>query len=152
MSAEGKKYSFDMDHAYQMEQIRVAQGDSRFVKVWGIASNVDKAMQRALQDAVACCIFNGIPACQVAGAVPPLCAEGRAAYDKNQRYFDDFFTRGDYLNYVRNTNSRYPTGENNVKTPKGRQVALNVVIDVQQLRKRLEADGIVKSLENVFDK
>ncbi|MBR6121517.1 MAG: hypothetical protein IKQ05_03895 [Prevotella sp.] len=152
LSAQAKKYPFDMDHGYQVEQIRVAQGESRFIKVWGISSGVDKAIIRAQQDAVAACIFEGIPACQVAGAVPPLCAEGRKAYEAHKAYFDEFFIRGEFLNYAKNTNTRYPTGENNVSTPEGRKVAIYVQLDVQQLRKKLEADGIIKSFENVFDK
>lgn len=155
-TASAKKYPFDMNHSYNVQQIRVAQDESRLVKTWGEAKNADKAIDRALQDAVACCIFMGIDALVTtsghnAEAIPPLCPEGISAYQKHKEYFDKFFKNGDFLLYAVNTNSRYPTGENNVKVKNGRRVGIYAQLKVKQLRQRLEQDGIIKSLDNIWE-
>ena len=54
------------------------------------------------------------------------------------------------MNYVKNVNSNYPTGENNIKTSKGRKVGIHVVVMYDNLRKRLEKEGIVKKLNSYF--
>ncbi len=154
---EAKKYPFDMKHQYRVEQIRVAEDGGRLIKAWGVASNADKAIIQALQDAVACCIFMGLEAKNSttighnANALPSLCPEGLKAYDEHKAYFDQFFTKGDFLLYAANSNTGYPTGENNVKTKDGRQVGIYVVLKVDQLRKRLEQDGIIKSFETIWE-
>lgn len=156
LTATAKKYPFDMQHSYNVQQIRVAQDESRFVKVWGEANNADKAIEQAMQDAVACCIFIGIDGVSSttghnAEAVPPLCPEGTKAYQNHKDYFDNFFTKGDFLLYVSNSNSRYPTGENNVKVKGGRRVCVFVQLKVKQLRQRLEQDGIIQGLGDMWD-
>ncbi len=156
IASEGKKYPFDMKHPYNVQQERVAQDGSRLVKSWGIAGNADKAIERALQDAVACCIFQGIGAVTSttghnASEVPPLCPNGVDDYVAHKEYFDNFFKNGDFLMYVENTNSRYPTGENNVGIKGGRKVGIYVKLKVKQLRQRLEKDGIIQSFNDVWD-
>ena len=54
------------------------------------------------------------------------------------------------MNYVQNANSGYPTGEHNVKTSQGRKVGLYVVVMYDNLRKRLEDEGIIKALNSYF--
>lgn len=157
MATNAKKYPFDTKHQYKVQQERVAEDDSRFVKVWGEARNADKAIIQALQDAVACCIFMGLEGKTSnsighnANALPPLCPEGIKAYDEHKEYFDQFFTEGDFLLYAVNSNTRYPTGENNVKIKGGRRVGIYVLLKVKQLRQRLEQDGIIKSFESVWE-
>jgi len=157
MITMAKKYPFDMKHQYRVEQVRVAEDGGRFVKAWGVAGNADKAIIQALQDAVACCVFMGLEAKNSttlghnANAVPSLCPEGLKAYEEHKAYFDQFFTKGDFLLYAANSNTGYPTGENNVKTKDGRQVGIYVVLKVDQLRKRLEQDGIIKSFETIWE-
>ena len=151
-----KKYPFDMEHSYSVQQIRVAQDQSRFLKVFAVAGNADKAITQALQDAVACCIFQGLPAAESttghnATAVPALCPGGVNDYQAHKEYFDRFFTEGDFLQYVENSNTRYPSGENNLKVKGGRRVGVYVQLKVKQLRQRLEQDGIIKSLDNIWD-
>ena len=132
----------------KVEQIRVAQDGSRLVKVWGVGGNADKAIVAAMRNAVENCLFTGIQPTATAGAIPPLCPNG---YQDNKRYFDRFFANGTYQQYVVRANSLYPTGQDNVKVRGGRQVGIQVQLLVNQLRKRLEADGVIKSLDNIWD-
>lgn len=57
ISVHAKSYPFDMTHSYEVQIVRVAQQGTKFLKVWGIAGSPNKAMDRAMQDAVAACIL-----------------------------------------------------------------------------------------------
>ena len=75
---------------------------------------------------------------------------GKDSYELHKDFFDKFFKKGEFMNYVKNVNSNYPTGENNIKTSKGRKVGIHVVVMYDNLRKRLEKEGIVKKLNSYF--
>ncbi len=144
-----KTYPFDMNHPYEVQQVQVGKDGTRFLKVWGVASSPDKAINRAMQDAVAVCLFIGVEATETAGKVPALCGSIEA-YDQNKEYFDKFFKKGDFMLYVKNVNKGYPTGEDNLATSHGRKVGLYVQVMYDELRKRLEKDGIIRSLDSYF--
>lgn len=146
---QAKSYKFDMKHSYEVQIVRVAQQGDKFLKVWGTAGSPDKAIDRAMQDAVAACIFTGVAGNANAGKTPAL-VSGKDVYDQHKKFFDTFFKKGEFLQYVQNVNSGYPTGENNIKTEKGRKVGLYVVVKYDNLRKRLEDEGIIKKLNSYF--
>ncbi len=148
-TAYAKKYPFDMTHSYEVQIVRVAQQGTKFLKVWGTASSPDKAIDRAMQDAVAACIFTGVEGNEIAGKIPAL-VSSKDAYTEHKQFFDTFFKSGEFLQYVKNVNTNYPTGENNIKTDKGRKVGIFVVVMYDNLRKRLEDEGIVKKLNSYF--
>ncbi len=149
LSVHAKSYPFDMAHSYEVQVVRVAQQGTKFLKVWGIAGSPDKAIDRALQDAVAACIFTGVEGNEIAGKVPAL-VSGKEVYEQHKQFFDTFFKKGEFLQYVKNANTGYPTGENNIKTDKGRKVGIYAVVMYDNLRKRLEEEGIVKKLDSYF--
>lgn len=148
-AAEARKYPFDMNHSYEVQMVRVANQGYKYIRVSGIAKSVDKAMDRAMQDAVAACVFVGVPGAPGVGAVPALCG-GTDAYEKHKAYFDNFFKNGEFMHYVKNVNSNYPSGENNVKVDGGRKVTIYVLVSYDALRKKLEEDKIIKSLNSYF--
>ena len=59
-----------------------------------------------------------------------------------QVFFNGFFKKGEFMEYVTKVTSRYPTGENNVSTSEGRKVAIIVKIDVKKLYARMKELGI----------
>lgn len=145
-----KKYRFQAQPSYEVEQIRVDKDGLKFVKAWGIGKNADKAIVQAKQNAVAACVFTGVAATDIAGRIPPLCLEGVKAAETHQDYFEQFFVSGEFLQYVSSVNSRYPTGENNVKTDGGRKVGVYLEVKYDALRQKLEQDGIVRGLNDYF--
>lgn len=146
---QAKSYKFDMNHSYEVKIVRVAQQGTKFLKVWGIAGSADKAITQAMQDAVAACIFTGIEGNEIAGKIPPL-TSGRDAYEQHKEFFDTFFKKGEFLNFVKNANTGYPTGENNIATSDGRKVGVFVIVMYDNLRTRLENEGIVKKMGSYF--
>ena len=149
LPAFGRKYPFDMNHPYEVSVVRVGQEGTKFLKAWGVAGNADKAIDQAMQDAVAACLFVGVEGDAVAGTVPAICGS-TASYEQNKAYFDAFFKSGEFLQYVKNTNSKYPTGENNISTSRGRKVGIYVQVMYDALREKMEKDGIVKVLNSYF--
>lgn len=148
-SLNAKSYPFDMAHSYEVQIVRVAQQGTKFLKAWGVAGSPDKAIDMAMQDAVAACIFTGVEGNEIAGKIPPLVAD-RSVYEEHKQFFDTFFKKGEFLQYVKNANTGYPTGENNVKTGKGRKVGIFVVVMYDNFRKLLEDEGIIKKLNSYF--
>ena len=153
LGVQAKKYRFDMEHPYRLEQVGASRHPGcKLVKVWGVAGNADKAIERALQDAVAACIFEGLPekpaaqAGESIGATYPLCREGRGAYEAHKEWFDKFFKEGGFMDYVSNVNSSYPSGENNVGVEGGRKVGIYAEVAYAALRKLLEAEGIARKM------
>lgn len=149
LSVNAKSYPFDMAHSYEVQVVRVAQQGTKFLKTWGVASSPDKAIDMAMQDAVAACIFTGVEGNEIAGKIPPLVAD-RSVYEEHKQFFDTFFKKGEFLQYVKNANTSYPTGENNVKMGKRRKVGIFVVVMYDNLRKLLEDEGIIKKLNSYF--
>lgn len=137
-----------MEHPYEIEVVRVDQQGYKFCKVWGIAKSVDKAIVRAMQDAVASSLFSGISGNSNAASVPAICGSVDT-YHKNKEFFDKFFESGEFLHYVRNVNSQYPSGENNIQYKGKRKVAIYVQIMYDKLREMMEEKGIVKGLSEV---
>lgn len=145
----GKNYHFDMKHSYEVQIVRVSQQGTKFLKVWGIAGSPDKAIDQAKQDAVAACIFTGIEGNEISGKIQPL-ATSINAYAKHQKFFDTFFKKGEFMKYVKNVNTGYPFGEDNISTSKGRRVGIYVIVMYDELRKLLEDKGIVRKLNSYF--
>ncbi len=78
----------------------------------------------------------------------PLVTE--AQYKEFESLFQEFFKTGEFLNYVREVNAAYPSGENNVAAPGGRRVGVNLVLDYPALNKWLEENGVKKGLGGHF--
>lgn len=149
LSTWGKSYPFTIRQTYNVQVVRVAQQGFKFYKVWGEGKTIDKAMCQAMQDAVAASLFTGVPGNEHAGLVPALCGSIKA-YEEHREYFDQFFKKGEFLQYVINVNSLYPSGENNVKIRGGHRVGLYVQVKYDSLRVKLERDGIIKGLNEYF--
>ena len=85
LSIHAKSYPFDMTHSYEVQIVRVAQQGSKFLKAWGIAGSPDKAIDRAMQDAVAACIFTGVEGNEIAGKIPALVTDPNA-YNQHKKF------------------------------------------------------------------
>lgn len=151
-----KKYKWEYrSSAPQVTTVSQGQGGKQIVKAWAVAGNADKAIVKAKMDAVNAALFYGIGADEsthgmgVANLSSPLVTD--AQYQDNKKLFEEFFKKGEFLNYVNEVNSSYPTGENNMSVPGGRKVGLNLVIDYPGLRKWLENNGISKGLGGHFN-
>ena len=141
----GKKYKFVYNPPFEVEQVATGQNYTRLVKSWAVDKNADKAIIKAKQNAIAAVLFTGLPRNAVVPIPesPPLCQFDKNAYNTHKQYFDKFFTEGEFLNYVVDVNSTYPTGQDNIQTPEGRRVGVLLQIHRDDLEKRLIQDNII---------
>ena len=153
VSADAKKYKWE--YGGMTEVYTTGQGANRtqLVKAWAVAKSADKAIEKAKMDAVTAALFNGIgfdASTHGMGVsnLGPLVKPDE--YKEHEGLFLDFFKKGEFLNYVREVNSAYPTGENNMKVDGGRRVGINLVIDYPGLRNWLKENGVTKGLGGHF--
>lgn len=149
-----KKYKWSYNsHVPEVYTMAQGQQGKQIVKAWAIAGNADKAIVQAKMDAVSAALFNGIGydasthGMGVAN-LPPLVSPNQ--YEENKNLFENFFKKGEFLNYVSEVNSAYPTGENNMAVAGGRRVGINLSIDYRGLHEWLKQNGIEKGLGNHF--
>ncbi len=148
-NAQGAKLMKNWDN-YEVSTIQVGSDGTKFVKVWGYGRNVKKAMLQAKKNAVHACIFRGLPGCETAMATPALCKDSNG-FENNQDYFTSFFgDNGDFIKYINITTDTVPSGTDMRKVKSGYKIALYIQILYDNLRKKLEDDGIIKSLNNGF--
>lgn len=147
---KARRKSFSSWENYEIAIEKVGTPGTKFVKVWGFGKNVDAAVMAAKMNAVHACIFRGIPASTTAMATPPICSHPDAL-TSNQDYFEDFFSEGGpYLAYINMTTDGVPSGTDNRKVKGGYKVAIYVQVLYDNLKKKLENDGIVRGLSDGF--
>lgn len=152
--AHAKKYKWKYgERSVEVYTTGQGGGRSQIVKAWAVAKSADKAIEQAKIDAVTAALFIGIPfdpsthGMGVSNLGPLVSAE---QYHEFQTLFDDFFKKGEFMGYVSNLNSSYPTGENNMSVPGGRRVGVHLRIDYPGLRQWLQQNGVSKGLGGHF--
>jgi len=92
---------------------------------------------KAKQDAVAACIFKGLPGGEGSAPTPPIITEPNAE-DKYADYFEKFFeVGGKFLQYIVVSTDGDPSGQDRLKLKKGYKVAIYVQVAYDALRKQL---------------
>lgn len=145
-----RRKSFKSWDNYEITTERVAVDGTKFVKVWGFGKTVDKAVMNAKRNAVHACIFRGLPGAATANPTPAILKDPDA-YVMNQEYFDAFFEAGGaYLAYINMTTDGVPSGQDRRKVKGGYKVAIYVQVMYDNLRRKLENDGLARSLNSFF--
>lgn len=151
-SRKERKILFSSQYNYEIEPVGVGNDGTKVFKVWGYGKQVSEAVMSAKANAVAACIFKGLPGGAGSAPTPPICSEPNIENTKAD-YFEQFFeVGGKYLQYISLTNDsdQNPAGEDRLKIKKGYKVAVYVQVMYDALRKQLEADGIARRLDSGF--
>lgn len=142
--------SFNSWDNYEITTEKVGTEGTKFVKVWGFGKNEDAAIMQAKKNAVHACLFRGIPGNSTAMSTPAICSDSNALF-ANQSYFELFFKAGGpYLAYVNMTTDGVPSGQDKRKVKGGFKVAIYVQVMYDNLKKKMEDDGIVRKLSTGF--
>lgn len=154
LSASAKKYKWEYG-SHPLEVFTIGQGANRtqLIKAWGVGKNADKAIEQAKMDAVSAAFFTGIGFDESTYGMGVSNLSPLVTYDlfrEHQSLFEQFFREGHFLDYVREMNSEYPSGENNMSVKEGRRVGINLILDYQRLRKWLQEKGVKKGLGGHF--
>ncbi|RLD63704.1 MAG: hypothetical protein DRJ01_03025 [Bacteroidetes bacterium] len=145
-----RKALYNSKFNYQIQCLGVGNDGTKLFKVWGFDKNAKNAAYKAKRNAVAACIFRGIPAGGGADKTPAIVTDPDA--DKTHKeFFDEFFAAGGkYLQYVNVTTDGAPSGKDRIRVKRGYKVAVIVSIAYDDLRKYLEEKGVARSLSHGF--
>ncbi|GHV34821.1 hypothetical protein FACS1894178_3100 [Bacteroidia bacterium] len=148
-TAQKKKAAKDMAQwRYEIEAAGVGIQGTYQIKVWNFSKKANIAIEQAKKNAVHGVIFRGFIANdKVRTGQKPLAASPSLEAE-HADFFKDFFADGGkYLKFV--TNSANGATEL-IKIGKEYKVGVIVNVNVNELRKDLEAAGIIRGLSNGF--
>jgi hypothetical protein len=149
-TGKDRRKSFKSWDNYEISTEKVGVDGTKFVKVWGFGKTVDAAVMQAKKNAVHACIFRGLPGGATAMSTPPICSNPNTL-EANEDYFQDFFAAGGpYLAYVNMTTDGVPSGTDRRKVQGGYKVGIYVQVMYDNLKHKLEADGIARKLSSGF--
>jgi len=135
------------NYNYEIQFLKTGLQGTELFKVYSYCKKEKDCIENAKVDAVKAILFKGIPG---SGITAPMVNEV-GAEEKYSDYFKEFLKPGGkYLNYVSISNDGSINENDRFKV--GKQLKIGVIVSVQKanLRKELEAAGIVKKLDNGF--
>ena len=148
-----KRALFDNWNNYEVSTVKVGTAGTKYLKVWGFGKKVDRAITQAKKNAVHACLFRGIPGNATSQPTPAIIQDPNVL-NNNLDYFYDFFEIDKdgckYLQFVNLTTDGIPSGQDRREVKGGYKVAIYVQIMYDNLKKQMEADGIVKGLSSGF--
>jgi len=144
-----KKKADKQTEAYRYELVCAGTGvqGTYLVKVWTYAKNSDIAFEQSKKNAVHGVIFKGFTGNSIDGCTSqrPMAANPTIEQEQSD-FFKKFFGKGgDYMKYV-----SVSGGREMVKVGNEYKVGVVVSVAKDQLRKDLEAAGIIKGLSSGF--
>ncbi len=141
---------YDYELSLSIEHQATTSGFKVF-KVWSFGRKKEAVTQEInMRNAVHGILFKGLVAGDMGkqGNVPPLVPDG---YESHREYFDAFFSSGEYKQFVQATSRGLVYAGDVIKINSKRyKVGMLVQVNVNGLRKRLEKDGIITSVGNIF--
>lgn len=137
---------------YDIECEGIAKQGAKLVKVWSYSKNPKHAVASAMRNAVHGIIFKGYAGGgQSCTSFQPL-VKDPATEEEFHDFFEAFFAEGgEYLKYVSSATDGHIAAGDRMKVSR-REYKIGAVVTVMsdQLRKRLEKEGIIKSLTSGF--
>ncbi|WP_417199394.1 hypothetical protein [Bizionia sp.] len=154
-NAQWKKNKANKDSEifrYDLECQGIAKKGAKLVKVSSYSKNPKHAISRGMKNAVHGIIFKGYTGGnQGCTSFSPLVPDVDVA-SQHEAFFDAFFADGgDYLKYVSQaTDGNIAPGDRLKISRREYKIGIVVTVQLDQLRKRLEKEGIVRSLASGF--
>ncbi|MDR3328483.1 MAG: hypothetical protein LBS63_00035 [Prevotellaceae bacterium] len=150
-TSKEQKAFLSSSYSYEVLVLGVGQDGTKVFKVYGYAKKVPAAIIEARKNAVAACIFRGLPGANGAAPTPAICTTPNAE-EVHAGYVATFFVDGGkYLKYVNLTSDATPSGEDCLKLKGGGyKVGITVQVLYDNLRRDLEADGVARRLDAGF--
>lgn len=132
---------------YEIQFLKTGLPGVELFKVYSYCKKEKDCFEYAKVNAIKAILFKGIPG---SGLEKPLVSEV-GAEDKYRDYFQEFLKpNGKYLNYIAISNDGSISDEDRLKVGKKLKIGVVVVVQKANLRRELEAAGIVKKLDSGF--
>lgn len=135
---------------YDIEAAGVGTQGTYLVKVWSYSKKPSVAMEQSKKNAVHGVIFKGFVGKPGVPGQKAL-ATSPAIEQEKQQFFEEFFADGGkYAKYVYESTSGAVAAEDRMKVGKEYKIGIVVSVNVDALRKDLEAAGVIKGLSSGF--
>jgi hypothetical protein len=135
---------------YEIEAAGVGTQGSYLIKVWSYSKNPKVALEQAKKNAVHGVVFKGFTGKPGVPGQKALASSPNVEQEK-QEFFDDFFAdNGKYMKYVSESGDGSIAAEDRLKAGKEYKIGIVVSVNVDALRKDLEAAGVIKGLSSGF--
>ena len=134
---------------YEIECFGIGKAGTKVIKVWSYSKKAKIAIAQAKKNAVHGIIFQGYAGGgQGCTSQKPLCSDPSIEQQKEE-FFSNFFNinGGKYMKFVSNSGDSTPTVK---KVGKEYKIGVVVTVMSDNLRKDLEAAGIVRGLSSGF--
>lgn len=135
---------------YEIEGVDVGTQGTYLVKVWSYSKRPSVATEQAKKNAVHGVIFKGFVGRAGVPGQRPLTTNANIELEKKE-FFDNFFADGGkYMKFVTISGDGSVAAEDRMKVGKRYKIGVIVSVNVSELRKDLEAAGIIRSLNSGF--
>jgi len=135
---------------YEIECVSTGATGSYLIKVWSYSKKPEVAINQAKKNAVHGIIFKGFTGAGAGCTQKPLASSPGIEQEKAE-YFKDFFADGGkYMQFVTESGDGSIDPADRVKIGKEYKIGVVVSVYKDQLRKDLEAAGIIKGLGSGF--
>lgn len=135
---------------YELEAVGVGKTGTYQIKVWSYSTVVETAIEQGKKNAVHGIIFRGYESVGQLFGQKPLTSNPNLEIEF-QDYFKEFFQDGGkFMKFVTLVNNGSILPGDRIKIGKEYKVGLIISVNVDALRKDLEAAGVLKSLSSGF--
>lgn len=148
-SAQAKKKA-DKDTEnwrYEIECVSTGAAGTYLIKVWSYSKKPNVAMEQAKKNAVHGVIFKGFSGAGAGCSQKPLTNDPAVEEEKGDFFKEFFADGGKYMKFVNVSNDGAVGAGDIVKIGKEYKVGVIVSVLKDNLRKDLEAAGIIKGLD-----
>jgi hypothetical protein len=147
----GKKADNDTEEwRYDIECVSVGASGSYQIKVWSYSKKSTVAINQAKKNAVHGIIFKGFTGTGAGCTQKPLASSPDIEQQKSEFFKDFFADGGKYMQFVTSASEGEIAAGDVVKVGKEYKIGVVVSVYKDQLRKDLEAAGIIKGLSDGF--
>lgn len=133
---------------YSIECVGMTNNDDYIVNVTATAKTLKSAKGKAVEYAVHDVLFKGFEATGNSGRKQKALITDTTVIARNTEYLANLLTSPEYSKYAETLNN---TPAVPVKVKGGFRVTQTVIVHKDALRKRLENDGIIKSLSSTLE-
>lgn len=133
---------------YEVVPVAVGTEGTALIKVYSYARTQKKAIELGKKNAIHAILFKGVPGGNGVYAQPPIVKPD--IKETNQKFFDDFFDKGDYLRYVTVSTDGIIDPHDMLRVGRQYKIGIIFVVNKNELRKYLESEHIIQSIGSMF--
>jgi hypothetical protein len=147
-NAQKKEDKRTMQWRYEIQCGGIGADGYYLIKIFTYSSKRKLPMEQAKKNAVHGVLFKGFPGDNLSGCATqkPICTNPNIEFEKKE-FFDTFFADGGaYMKFVADSSDGNIDPDDSMKVGKEFKVGILVSVNKSELRKYLEAAGIIRGL------